>query len=301
MKSPIEQLTEYKGKIVWLVSYPKSGNTWFRCFLSALFYGSVDINRINTEGIFSDRRTCDLTLDIDSRLLTEDESLLRQSKIYTYLANLSPRLQWIKVHDAYSLDTNKKLIFPKEVTHKVIYLVRNPLDVVGSFANHMACPINRAIFAMNKKDNYLANTKGLNTNPQFPQKLFDWSGHVNSWLDQKRLEVEVVRYEDMKKKPTQTFSRVMKSLGLKIKRDDIKQAIDLTQFEKLKKAESEHGFQEKHARSKAFFRKGQSGGWVDELTKEQAGRIINVHSKTMQKLGYKIPNLDKVYKKNTSN
>ena len=57
-----DQLAKRKGKIVWLASFPKSGNTWFRCFLSALIDQEVDINKLHTDGIFSSRQLFDLSL-----------------------------------------------------------------------------------------------------------------------------------------------------------------------------------------------------------------------------------------------
>ena len=33
--------------IVWLASYPKSGNTWVRIFLNSLFYSNTSVSDIN--------------------------------------------------------------------------------------------------------------------------------------------------------------------------------------------------------------------------------------------------------------
>lgn len=297
MTSPFQQLIDKKGSVCWLTSFPKSGNTWFRCFISALFEGEIDINKINTQGIFSNRPLFDGVFDIDGRLLNEEEVKLRMADVYRYSAKFSERMEWIKVHDAYTLDRKKRPIFPKSVTHKVVYLVRNPLDVVASYANHNACTIDRAIQMMINKNGYLAIQKdGLNINNQFPQLMFSWAGHVNSWLDQDELPVIVVRYEDMKLKGLQTFYRTMKEMDFKFTKKEIQAAIDLSNFDRLKKAEKKEGFKEKNIKSESFFRKGKTGGWVNELTKEQAQIIIDNFGETMKRLKYKIPNLDKVYK-----
>lgn len=296
MKSPAEQIASKRGKIVWMSSFPKSGNTWFRCFLSALFEGKIDINKIQTDGIFSSRPVLDQILDIDGRLLDEAEVKTRMATIYDHHAGFSESLMWVKVHDAYVLDQRKKPIFPKSVTHKVIYLVRNPLDVVASYANHNACTIDHAIKMMCLKMGYLAKQpNGLNINNQLPQLMFSWAGHVNSWLDQKELDVILVRYEDMKKDGLKTFSRALKKMGFKISEKLVQEAIDMAAFDKLKKAEAKDGFKEKNAKSSTFFRKGKSGGWVNELTREQAQTIIDNFGETMKRLKYKIPNLDEVY------
>ena len=171
------------------------------------------------------------------------------------------------------------------MTHKAVYLVRNPLDVVASFANHNATSIDNTIRLMNNPKGVLARQR-ININNQFPQYLQDWSGHVNSWIEQKHIDTIVVRYEDMKHDTFNTFQKVMNDLGFEIPDDRIKKAIELTQFEKLKKAESQKGFKEKNIRSESFFRKGQTGGWKKELRAEQAKQIYQHHKDVMSQLQY---------------
>lgn len=285
-----KQLEDKKGKIVWMASYPKSGNTWFRALLSALFHGDLNINRMNTDGIFSSRYLFNKIADFDGRLFDEEEIREQQATIFSHHIQFSQRLEFTKVHDAYVLDRNNQAIFPKEISHKVIYLVRNPLDVVASFANHMNTDIDKSIKTMNYEKAYLASQKnGLNINNQFPQLMYSWSGHVNSWIKQKKIPVEIVRYEDMKNAPHKTFTRAIKSLGIKAKRKDISNAIEVSQFDKMQKMEKKEGFREKNAASKSFFRKGKSGGWINELSNEQAYQIVKKHKRTMAKLGYEIP------------
>ena len=61
-------------KIVWLASYPKSGNTWFRAFLTTLLNeGELDINEMKTDGIFSSRQILEAFTDLDSTYLYADE------------------------------------------------------------------------------------------------------------------------------------------------------------------------------------------------------------------------------------
>ena len=86
MSSFKDQLADRKGRIIWLASYPKSGNTWFRCFLSALIDQEVNINKLKTDGIFSSRRLFDLTFDIDGRLLDEAEIKNRMPRVIRYLS-----------------------------------------------------------------------------------------------------------------------------------------------------------------------------------------------------------------------
>lgn len=284
LKNQIENL---KGNIVWLASFPKSGNTWFRCFLSAVIDGVININQLQTDGIFSGRQLFDATFDIDGRLLNEQEIKNRMPKVIRYYAGRSHKLLFCKIHDAYSKNQKGFPIIPSDVTHKVIYLIRNPLDVVASYANHNNCSIDKAIGMINKPNGYLARQKnGLNINNQLPQLMYSWSGHVKSWHDQKEIEVITIRYEDMKSKPLTTFSRAISELGLVVSEEQIAQAIELSKFEKMKEAEDIEGFREKNIKSKSFFRKGQVGGYKNELTKDQIELIRKVHGKTMQDFFY---------------
>lgn len=290
MKSLHSQLQTLKGKVVWLASYPKSGNTWFRCFLSALLTGQVDINKINTDGIFSNRVLFDNLTDIDGRLLDEEEVKIRMAEIYKFHCKHTRKLEFTKVHDAYSLDRNRKPIFPSDVSHHVIYLVRNPLDVVASLANHNSTTKDKSIELMNHPQGHLAwQRNGLNINNQLPQLMYDWSGHVTSWLNQKEIPVTVVRYEDAKKDAVSCFHRVIKDLGLKVSKTKIEEAVQLSKFERLKDMEDKEGFAEKAANVKSFFRKGQSGGYKNELTIDQVQRILDAHHEVMERLDYDFP------------
>lgn len=289
MKYLKKQLLAYNNKIVWLASYPKSGNTWFRCFLSALFTGEVDLAKLKTDGIFSSRSIFDVITCINSRYLLDNEVLNMMPEVFTERATATHKkeLQFVKVHDAYTQNELDQPIFPKGVSHRVIYLVRNPLDVVGSLAHHNASTIDQAIDLMNDPNGYLAGSvKGLNINSQFRQLMFDWSGHVKSWLDQSEIPVTVVRYEDMLHNSQETFAKIISELGIKASTTAIKRAIRMTEFSKLQKKEKEKGFREKNIRSENFFRSGKTGKYEEELTAEQIESIIETHREVMGRLNY---------------
>ena len=287
MKDITEQLTARKGRIIWLASFPKSGNTWFRCFLSALIDQEVNLNDLHTDGIFSSRRLFDITFDIDGRLLSEAEVKNRMPRIIRHYAGLSEKLLFCKIHDAYSINNKEEPIIPHDVSDVAIYLIRNPLDVVASYANHMNTDIDKAIKAMNNDNGYLARQKnGLNVNNQFPQLMYSWSGHVRSWHQQDNIKVVTIRYEDMKQKSLETFVRAVEAIGIDATEEQIQEAIKLTQFERIKKLEKEQGFKEKNINSPHFFRKGSVGGYQEELSQDQIGQIIGKHGEIMREFGY---------------
>lgn len=296
IKSLNEQLERLKGKAVWLASYPKSGNTWFRCFISALIDKEININKLSTDGILSSRKIFSDIHDINSRYLKHDELLNRLPNLYSYYIGNAPSLLFIKVHEAYVSGSQNRPIIPAPQTHKAVYIVRNPLDIVASFANHNNTSLDNTITLMNNKSGTLGGKiNGIHATNQFPQIMYDWSGHVNSWLDQSDIDTIILRYEDMKDATKGAFHKTIEDLNLGASENEITAAIEMTAFDRLKTAESKDGFREKNASSKRFFRQGLTNQWSRELTLDQAKRIIDAHGPTMERLNYEIPDLDNIY------
>lgn len=284
LKSQLESL---KGKIVWIASYPKSGNTWFRCFWSALVEKELKLTKLYNDGIFSDRGNFDRAFDIDSKLLTEREVKNRMPQVIRYYAKQSNKLLFCKIHDAYSINSQGNPIIPADVSQVALYIIRNPLDVVASYANHVNSSIDKAIQDMNKENGYLAHQKdGLNLKNQFPQLIYNWSGHVKSWHNQNQIPIVTIRYEDMKQNGMETFKRAILALGINVDDASIQEAMTMSQFERIQSLEKKEGFREKNINSPSFFRKGQVGGHEVELTSSQKEQIIKFHGETMKKYDY---------------
>lgn len=275
-------------KIVWLASYPKSGNTWFRAFLTALLNpgnADVDINNLYPTTIASSRQLFDEMTGISSADLTPEEIDLLRPLVYRQNALESDEVIYHKVHDAWLILPNGEPLFPADVSKAVVYFIRSPLDVVVSFAHHLSTGIDKTITVMNTPDySFCQRTDRLHN--QLRQKLFTWSGHVKSWVDDSGLPVLVMRYEDMKTSPIETFAKSVSFLGLSYALHEIEAALDQASFARLKQQEEEKGFSEKSAGSASFFRKGVVGDWRNELSEEQVERIVETHGETMKRFGY---------------
>ena len=275
-------------KIVWLASYPKSGNTWFRAFLTALLNpdnADVDINNLYPTTIASSRQLFDEMTGISSADLTPEEIDLLRPLVYRQNALESDEVIYHKVHDAWLILPNGEPLFPADVSKAVVYFIRNPLDVVVSFAHHLSTGIDKTITVMNTPDySFCQRTDRLHN--QLRQKLFTWSGHVKSWVDDSGLPVLVMRYEDMKTSPIETFAKSVSFLGLSYALHEIEAALNQASFTRLKQQEEEKGFSEKSAGSASFFRKGVVGDWRNELSEEQVERIVETHGETMKRFGY---------------
>lgn len=274
------------NNIIWLASYPKSGNTWCRALISNLLNETtVNINELQTDGIASARASFENTTLINSAMLGYDEIDMMRPDVYIYQSESSDKLLYIKVHDAYTLNTKNKPIFPVNASKGVVYIVRNPLDVAISYAAHNNSSIDKAIELLNDSSHCMS-VKTTGVNNQFRQKLLNWSEHVNSWLTQTEIPILLIRYEDLHTKPKETVAQLAKFCGLKADTASVSKSILNSDFKNLRSQEQQLSFREKPQNMKNFFRKGIIGSWQNELTAAQIETITNMHRPMMQQLGY---------------
>lgn len=275
-------------KIVWLASYPKSGNTWFRVFLSNLLSKKndpADINNLYATPIASNRELFDDATGLSSSNLTPEEIDNLRPGVYEYAARNSKELLFQKVHDAWLLNEIGEPLFSKNITKSVIYIVRNPLDVAVSFANHLSKPLNETVKIM-ADDGYAFGSKPNRLHLQLRQRLLTWNNHVNSWVNQSNLPIIVLRYEDMKTNTFETFSKALNFIGIHSSDEEIKQAIIYSDIKEMQKQEVEKGFKEKPYQTSTFFRKGETGNWRNELPENLVKSICNSHFEMMKQFGY---------------
>ncbi|WP_071794812.1 sulfotransferase domain-containing protein [Francisella hispaniensis] len=279
-------LDKIKYKTVWLASYPKSGNTWFRIFLTNYINNSdtpASINDLERTPIASSRWHFDQLYSIDSADLYFDEIDNMRPALYdSWKENES--MQFHKVHDAYTYIENEPLL-GNPVDQAAIYLIRNPLDVAISFAHHSGYEdINKIIKEMADDDFTLCGTDKTMPN-QLRQKHLSWSNHVKSWEDAP-IDKLFLRYEDMVANPIKEFTKAIVFLGMELDQARLEKAVEFSSFENLKKQEQENGFQEKAPNAKSFFRKGKVSDYLEALTQEQIDQITQDHKEVMLKYGF---------------
>src|SRR5689334_10264667 len=287
-------------RTVWLASYPKSGNTWLRTLIANLASSDdkpVNINELPSVGMASDRHDFDYTQLIDSGLLTHDEiDNLRPSAFAALAGNTeesaaseaAPGVTFFKVHEAYMLNpAGKPVLGGPRVAHGAILVVRDPRDVAPSLANHSNKSIDDAIAILND-ENYAWGKRTNRQDQQLRQKLCDWSAHTSSWLDQTDIPVHVVRYEDLRQDTHGTLRTAMEFAAFPATDDAFKRAAAFSSFTELRFQEQQNGFREAPKHGSKFFRRGEAGGWRDELTREQVARIESRHWATMLRLGYEL-------------
>jgi len=277
-----------KKNVIWLASYPKSGNTWFRVFLTNLLYEAeapAHINDLAETSIASSRKIFDEYTGLSSSDLSFEEIDKLRPEVYRMQSEESNELLFKKVHDKFYLVDEKQALFPPEITQACIYFIRNPLDVAVSFAYHSAKDVQRMVKVLNDSAYAFCDNNDRLPN-QLRQLLGTWSEHVISWTTQKLIPVHVVRYEDMKQNTFDTFKKAVQFIGIEKSDQQIKTAIEKSDFKILAQQEQEKGFKEKMIKSKSFFRKGEIGDWRNYLDEKMKNEIIKNHETMMKQYGY---------------
>lgn len=272
------------GKIVWLASYPKSGNTWTRTFLLNLMLNASkprsvnDIPKISPSDIARDWYT--MVDDSDPATWTPAHIASLRGRVQEKIASHTPDSIFVKTHSPLGPWMGVPL-FNMAVTAGAIYIVRNPLDIVASYANHSGLTLDAIILAMNTP----GHTAPGNAE-RVPHPVGSWSENVESWTARPNPGIRVMRYEDMVADPVAAFGGLMAFLGLPPNRERLERAVRFSSFDELRRQEDKDGFIERGERAPRFFRAGQAGGWKKELTTAQARAVVEAHRRQMQRFGY---------------
>ena len=284
----------------YLASYPKSGNTWCRVFITELLRLAGDkpaeelnLNQdIETGAIASSRLWLDDQLGINSCDLSFSELDPLRGR-----AGASPWLfaegeRFHKVHDAFkSPDSRGRPVVSTTGCSGVVYILRHPEDVAVSLSHFFSWPLERCV------DHLLDPNAALVPGERFGgrqvrQHMGRWDQHVRSWIDQAQLPVLIMRYEDMLAKGSETFTELAAFLGLPSDAHLIGQALENTSMEKLKKLEEDvDGFAEKPAGCERFFRSGRTGEGAEQLSIEQRTRLAKGLAEAMKRFQYEGPEL----------
>ncbi len=288
--------------VVWLASYPKSGNTWMRMLIGCLGWnGSAQFNIneiVDRGGSSSLRAYFEDTSLIDSDLLTDDEIDDLRPALYEELwrdddeplGDAAAPVRFVKAHDAYTDNRHGEPVLGGARAAKgAILVVRDPRDVAPSLAHHAGVGVDYAITALNNPNAAFAPAPA-HRGMRLRQKLLDWSSHTLSWLEQRDLPVHLVRYEDLKTDAPGALVAAMRFAGVEVARAAAERAAMLASFSNLQELERETGFIEapNHDPELGFFRRGEAGGWRDELSPPQVARIEARHARVMTRLGYEV-------------
>ncbi len=277
--------------IIWLASYPKSGNTWLRAFLANYLANAPTAVWINDlpRHVLGDNLVLhyEQLTGIPARELTDQDLNRLRPKVHQWLARSRTEAIFVKTHIAMRKIRGVPLITPS-VTARAVYVVRNPLDVAVSFAHHYQVTYGRAVESLCTEDYVLPPSSGL-----CRQHLGSWSHHVGSWTEPPGPRPHVLRYEDMLAAPMRVFGGLVRFLGLPKDPARLRRAIDFSSFRELAGQERTTKFVEARPDGKSpFFRAGQTDGWRRLRTKAQVVTLIAEPRHAMIKTGYLTQNGD---------
>lgn len=273
------------GKLVWIASYPKSGNTWVRAFLHNYIRQPptpYDINRLTdlTASDVNAERYARYDPRPASQYAVADVQRIRRL-VHRDLMALDPSLVFVKTHNARLLVAGQPLITP-ELTAGAICVLRDPRDIVVSYSRHRGRSIDDTIA-------FLAESRAATggTDSKVHEWLSSWSVHVASWTACADPRVHVLRYETLLAAPAAGFGQLVSWLGQAPPPDRLDRAIRFSAFAELHAQEQANGFSERVPEATGpFFAAGQPGVWRAVLTPGQQARIERDHGEIMQKFGY---------------
>ena len=187
--------------ILWLASYPKSGNTWVRAFLTNYFSQNIenifhDIKNIESfpnkkifEGILNLELIKKNKLEIFKHYITAQEKI-----------NLNNKFNILKTHN-FAGSINGFPFSNSDNTCGFVYVVRDPRSVLVSYSYYSQLPFNKTLKSMLKQNL-------ISTSNEMPEARLDWKTHIKSWLNSSWPNI-LIRYEDLHKDPFKYFLKIL--------------------------------------------------------------------------------------------
>ena len=285
--------------IIWLASYPKSGNTWLRFFIISLLIGDkrkLNLNHLNAILDFPNIKQFEGLISEFSDLKEVSKNWINaQEKI-----NSDKSFKFFKTHNMLG-KLNGFSFTNYENTLAAIHIVRDPRNIITSLKNHWSLETydetkklmfnDKQILTLSVKEQ--EKFKKYKTKHSLPQIIGSWKTNYISWkkMDKNYL---LVKYENLIKNPKTEFTRIASFISgltnIKFNDEQIDNAIKSSSFEKLEAMEKENGFIESAINKKGgknkFFYLGPKNKWQDILNSKISNSIEKVFKVEMKELGY---------------
>tara|TARA_B110000003_G_scaffold45394_1_gene43213 strand:- start:1168 stop:2025 length:858 start_codon:yes stop_codon:yes gene_type:complete len=282
--------------IIWLASYPKSGNTWVRAFVTSLLYQSTGNNVLeNMDNIHAYPITENFYNLLNN--FNDFKTIAKNWEISQDILNLDKKVRILKTHHSLCKINNYSFTNYKN-SLGVINIVRDPRNVITSLMHHYSLKnYNNAlkfILDENRFSGRLGKKEDFERSTEFPTYISDWKNHYNSWKSFKKKKL-LIKYEDLINSPEKTFKKVAsflsELLNIKISDKKIEEAILKSSFDNLQKSEKKFGFREappeENTKKKIkFFNLGPQNKWEKFLPNEIRNKIEKKFHKEMKELGY---------------
>jgi len=276
---------------IWLASYPKSGNTLLRSLLSSYFFSKDGIFNFELIKNIKQFPIKELFLKNGVDINNEKEVIRSYLKVQESI-NIKNSIQFFKTH-SYLFNIENNPFTKLEYSLGVIYIVRDPRNVVLSVSNH-------------NSQSHEKSTEDLIVGSQIRYKVKKdiivypgtWGGNYSSWKSFEQVnKYLLIRYEDLIKEKDKTFNEILKFIhNLKrvefvLDKKKFKNVLDSTDFGRVQKLESQTGFDEsmidkKTGKKIKFFNLGEKTNWQSTLEPNLQNKIEEAFGKEMKELGY---------------
>jgi len=278
--------------IIWIASYPKSGNTWLRSIISALVYskdGIFTFDKLSKIDQFPEKKFFkDLVKNFRDFDEIKKNWIAAQDKI-----NLDEKIKFFKTHQG-NFKIGNDHFTNNQNTQAVIYIVRDPRNLVTSISNHYSLSLNEAC-------KFLTSPELMGNGKSWEEKkdgifnfLGKWNEHYKSWTNNTK-NLLLLRYEDLINEPKKELEKIIFFLNKYINFDtnDIKidNILESTNFKNLKKMEQERSFTENVIKKETgsnvnFFNLGPKNIWQNSLDKKIIKKIEDDFKDEMKEIGY---------------
>ena len=276
--------------IIWLASYPKSGNTFLRSLLASYFYsedGDFEFEQLKKIEQFPVNENFEkIGINISDKFEVAKNYIKAQEEI-----NKTKKISFWKTHSSFCKLYNKYNFSDLKNSLGVIYIVRDPRNVVSSFARHNSKSINETVELLT---NDLATGNEKN---EVEVYLGSWNFNYNSWKVFKNSNrYLLIRYEDLVSDTENVYIKILRfindlsKLKSPININKIRKVVKSTTFSRMKKLEEEQGFEESKindlGKTVKFFNLGPKNNWKNLLSSQIIKKIENKFDKEMSELGY---------------
>ena len=278
--------------IIWLASYPKSGNTLLRSMLAAYFFskdGIYNFSLIRNIRQFPNTHLFkNLGIDVNNQKEVVKNYINVQKSF-----NKKNSVQFLKTH-SYLFNIENHAFTDLNNSLGVIYLVRDPRNVVTSWARFANVSIENAA-------NTLINVKHFGGDEKTQEPIVHmgtWDGNFQSWKSFKYQErYLLIKYEDLIADREKYFLESLKFIyklnntDFILDKSKFNNVLDTTSFEKLQRLENEEGFFEakkdkKTGKKIPFFNLGPKNDWKTLLDQKIREKIEKAFRKEMIELNY---------------
>jgi len=278
--------------IIWLASYPKSGNTWVRSIIAALMHtndGVFKFELLNQIKQFPSKKYFkDFTNDFEN--IHEIKKYWESAQDFI---NLDNKVKFFKTHHI-NCKIGQYSFTSKKNTLATIYIVRDPRTLISSISNHYTLPIDSVCDFLTTPQ-IIGNTKKWEEKETGMQCLLGkWNDHYRSWTRNKN-NFLLIKYEDLIQNPENELEKIInflkKYLDVKTNDNKNKKILETTSFKNLKEMEQKGLFKENVLNKKDdskvnFFHLGPANNWKDTLNEDVKNKIEKNFYNEMKELDY---------------